>query len=434
MGILSSCKKNFKSGSVGKLDTNAVAYFTKNKSTANCNILGFAKSIVEDGKVLYSHRYVDKPEEKFCGLDRCDMTGVLFVTPDVPEEGEEVSTVVTTEIGVSGETFQYGYERFMIYGKAGDKFDVTIKNPGEKGGNKFNIVLKEDGWNAIVLELFTPDEVVDGGWIATDGPFHMVVEPKQETEFRLSTVEMFENAYELVRDQTIGFTCISDFSGDPALTLTENTCDIPVYDEAATTIERSITASNIIGDLSDFGPLTRRTDISEHTVQTTGQFVAKAETVEGQDYAVITLPDLAEVKCPAFLIQPQNCNYESLYHMNIDGTASNVEVPDDMYYREENKIFLSASYVDETFIIAYPITVSGTAWDITTDGMNDYSYSMEMVVPIKGEDWIIKADNVKVTGLPWTWTGEAGSLTIPYTMVRESGGKYGQMIKVDNRK
>lgn len=426
--LLEKCKPNFKSCAIGKLPTDSVAYFYKLRNPNRCNIYGFKNSTAENANILYSYNYTDKPDEKICGLDKCDMTGTLFVTPTA------VDAAVTTEIKANAEDFQYGYKRVLFYGKKGDAFDIEVMNMSGAGANKYSITLAEDGWSAVVIELFNPDEVVAGGWVADNGSIKLVITAKQVEDFRLSTDELFEDIHDMVKDQTIGFTCVSDFSGDPALTLTEDLCAIPEYDETATTIERSLTASNIIGELADFHNITKRQKNSEHLVQTRDEFTAKPETLDDIDYSVFTIPELADIKCPRLLVQPQNCEFDALYHVDIDNDSTVIDLPEEHFFRKGNKVYMSKAYEGTKIVVAYPIWIEGTAWDITTEDLNNQHYQMEMVTPICGDEYVIKADNVMLTALPFTWTNAAGTFTVTYTMAKDSFGKYGTIIKIDQRK
>ncbi|MGG5333748.1 hypothetical protein [Enterococcus sp. AZ163] len=426
--LLEKCKPNFKSCPIGKLDTNSVAYFYKLRDPNRCNIYGFKASEAAKASILYSYNYADKPDEKVCGLDKCDMTGTLFVTPS--EAGAEI----TTEIKANSEDFQYGYLRVFINGNKGDAFDLSVMNMTGTEANKFTVALEESGWNAIVVELFNPAEIVSGGWVADNGAIKLVINSKQAEPFRLSTAELFEDIFGMVKDQTIGFTCVSDFSGDPALTLTEDLCDIPQYDETATTIERSLTATNIIGELADFHNITKRQKNSEHLVQTRDRFTAKEVSLNGIDYASFTIPELADIKCPRLLVQPQNCEFDTLYHVDIDNDTTTIDLPEEQFFRKGNKVYMSKAYADTEVVVAYPIWIEGTAWDITTEDLNKQHYQMEMVTPICGDEYVIKADNVMLTALPFTWTNAAGTFTVTYSMAKDSYGKYGTIIKIDQRK
>lgn len=434
MSYLDKCRPNFKSRAFGKISTDSVAWFTKLRNPKQCNIFGFRNSEVTDGSILFSKLFSDRPDEIICGLEKCDMTGTLFVTPETPGEGATVVTKVTTEVDKNGEPFQYGYLRVLISGKKGDTFDLTVKNKGSENGNKYTAILNNDGWNAVVLELFNPDEVIGTGWLGEPVGFLFVVEPKQATQFELSTLELFENAYDLVKDQTIGFTCITDFSGDPTLTITEDTCTIPTYDDTATTIERSITANNIIGELGDFGGLYKRIDKSQFPVKRNGDFKAVSKTLNGVEYGAIEIPDLAPIQCPHLVVQPQNCEFEVLQHMQVDGAVNKVTIPEDMYFVENETVYVKKTYIDAKFIVAYPRMENGTAWEITTKELNEAKYYMEMTTPIGKDEYLLRADNVLATGLPLTWTREAGTMTIPYSMVKDGDGKFGTFVKLDNSK
>lgn len=429
--LLENCKPNFKSCPIGKLPTDSVAYFYKLRDANRCNIYGFKHSEAENSSILYSYNYADKPDEKVCGLDKCDMTGTLFVTPN---GGEGKFAAIATEIKANAEDFQYGYMRVFVHGNEGDYFDLSVMNMTGTGSNKYTVSLVETGWNAIVIELFNPNDVVSGGWIADNGAIKLIINAKQAEPFRLSTAELFEDIHALVKDQTIGFTCISDFSGDPALTLTEDLCAIPEYDETATTIERSLTASNIIGELADFHNITKRQKNSEHLVQTRDEFTAKASLLGGNEYAMFTIPELADIKCPRLLVQPQNCEFDTLYHVDIDNDLTVIDLPEEQFFRKGNKIYMSKEYVGTKVVVAYPIWIEGTAWDITTEDLNKHHYQMEMVTPICGDEYVIKADNVMLTALPFTWTNAAGTFTVTYSMAKDSYGKYGTIIKIDQRK
>lgn len=430
--LLENCKPNFKAQAIGKIETNSIAYFYKIRDVNRCNIYGFKNSTATGANILYSYANADKPDEKICGLDKCDMTGTLFVTPDTGEGA--LPSVVTTEIKANGEDFQYGYLRVLIYGTVGDIYDLTVSNMTGTGANKYNVTLTEDGFNSVLLELFNPDELVDGGWIAGNESIKLTVEARQATPYRLSTAELFSEVHDLVQDQTIGFQCITDFSGDPALTMTEDLCEIPVYDETATVIERSLTASKIIGDLVEFSNITRRQKASEHLYQTRDEFTAVSETLDGEEYAVFTIPELAEIKCPRLLVQPQDCDFESLKHLNIDNDINQFDITDEFFFRKGNKIYLSSAYKGMKIMAAYPIWVEGTGYDITSDDLNKQRYQMDMKTPIGRDEWIIKADNVMLSGLPMTWTNAAGTFTVTYTMAKDSYGKFGEMVKVDKRK
>ncbi|WDA70084.1 hypothetical protein [Lactococcus lactis] len=433
--LLQNCKVNFKSGPLGKIPTDTVAWFFKIRNPNLCNIFGFKNSTAENASILYSHNYADKPDTRICGLEKCDMSGTLFVTPKTAATGEDpIVTTVTTEIKANGENFQFGYLRVFIDGKAGDKFGLSVMNMTGEGANKYSVTLAQTGWNAVVIELFNPKETVSGGWIGENGSIKLVVTPGQQTAFELSTVELFEDIYDMVKDQTFGFTCISDFSGDPALTITEDLCAIPGYDETATKIERSLTATNIIGELADFHNMTRRLKDSEHYMQTRGKFTAKSETVNGTEYATFIIPELADNLCPRLVVQPQNCEFDTLYHVDIDKDMTTIELPEEQFFLKGNKVFMSKTYVNTDIIVSYPIVVEGTAWDITSDDLNDQHYQMEMVTPINGDEYLIKADNVMLTALPFTWTNAAGTFTVPFTMAKDDQGKFGRIVKVDHRK
>lgn len=428
--LLENCKPNLKSCPAGKLKPDSIAYFYKLRDPNRCNIYGFKHSEAKNATILYSYNYADKPDEKVCGLDKCDMTGTLFVTPAAGDQKAEV----TTEIKANAENFQYGYQRTFIYGDENDSFDIAVMNMTGTGANKYTVTLAGKGWNAVVIELFNPDETVGGGWVADNGSIKLVITAKQSEPFRLSTDELFEDIYDMVKDQTIGFNCVSDFSGDPALTLTEDLCATPEYDETATTIERSLTATNIIGELADFHNITRRQKNSEHLVQTRDEFTAKEATLGGKEYAAFTIPELADIKCPRLLVQPQDCEYNSLYHVNIDNDSTVINLPEEHFFRKGNKVYLAESFVGTKIIVAYPIWIEGTAWDITTEDMNKQHYQMEMVTPICGDEYVIKADHVLMTALPFTWTNAAGSFTVPYRMAKSSFNKFGTIIKIDQRK
>lgn len=429
--LLENCKPNFKSSPTSKLPTDSVAYFYKMRDPNRCNIYGFKHSEAKNAKVLYSYNYADKPDEKVCGLNKCDMTGTLFVTPTA---SGGAFAEVTTEIKANAENFQYGYLRIFVHGAVDDSFDLSIMNMAGTGANKYTVKLTEEGWNAVIIELFNPKQVVSSGWVADNGSIKLIVTAKQADPFKLSTAELFEDIFDLVRDQTIGFTCVSDFSGDPSLTLTEDLCDIPKFDETATTIERSLTATNIIGELADFHNITRRQKNSEHLVQTRDEFTAQAATLEGTEYAMFTIPELADIKCPRLLVQPQNCEFNTLYHVDIDNDSSIVDLPEEHFFRKGNKVYMSNAYVGNKIMVAYPIWIEGTAWDITSKDLNKQHYQMEMVTPISGNEYVIKADNVMLTALPFTWTNAAGSFTVTYSMAKDSYGKYGTIIKIDQRK
>lgn len=430
--LLENCKPKFKSCPIGKLPTDSVAYFYKMRDPNRCNIYGFKHSEAANASILYSYNYADKPDEKVCGLDKCDMTGTLFVTPN---GGEGAFAKITSEIKANSENFQFGYLRIFVFGDSDDAFELSVMNMTGAGANKYTVKLTENGWNAIVIELFNPDEVVSDGWVADNGSIKLVVSAKQAEPFQLSTAELFEDIYDMVKDQTIGFTCVSDFSGDPSLTLTEDLCSNSEYDETATTIERSLTASNIIGELADFHNTTRRQKNSAHLVQTRDEFTARAAMIGDAEFAMFTIPELAEdVKCPRLLVQPQNCEFDALYHVDIDNDATIIELPEEHFFRKGNKVYMSKAYADTNIVVAYPIWIEGTAWDITTEDLNKQHYQMEMVTPICGDEYVIKADNVMLTGLPLTWTNAAGTFTVSYTMAKDSYGKYGTIVKIDQRK
>ena len=435
--LLQNCKVNFKSGPLGKIPTDTVAWFFKIRNPNLCNIFGFKNSTAEHAQILYSYNYADKPDERICGLKKCDMTGTLFVEPTkalFKDADPTLETTVTTEIKADGEKFQYGYMRLFINGTAGDVYNLSVMNMTGEGANKYTVTLAQTGWNAVMIELFNPDEVVSGGWIGENGSIKLIVTPETGSNFELSTIELFEDIYDLVKDQTFGFTCISDFSGDLALTITEDLCATPEYDETATKIERSLTATNIIGELADFHNMTRRLKDSEHYMQTRDKFTAKSETVDGIEYATFVIPELADNLCPRLVVQPQNCEFDTLYHVDIDKDMTTIELPEEQFFLKGNKVFMSKAYVDTEIVVSYPIVVEGTAWDITSDDLNDQHYQMEMVTPINGDEYLIKADNVLLTALPFTWTNAAGTFTVPYTMAKDDQGKYGRIVKVDHRK
>ncbi|MDT2685807.1 hypothetical protein [Enterococcus gallinarum] len=432
--LLENCKARFKSCPIGKLQTDSVAYFYKLRDPNRCNIFGFKHSIASnDGGVLYSYNYEDKPDEKVCGLDKCDMTGTLFVTPSSAEEAKP--PVVVTEIKANAENFQFGYLRVFVYGSKNDNFKLSVSTMlSSTDSNDYDVTLAQDGWNAVMIELFNPDNVTGVGWVADNGSIKLTITPNGMNSFRLSTAELFSDIYDLVKDQTIGFTCVTDFSGDPSLTLTEDLCDIAQYDETATTIERSLTASNIVGELADFHNITRRQNSTEHLVQTRDEFTAVLETVNDIEYATFNIPELADIQCPRLLVQPQNCEFNTLYHVDIDNDQSFIILPEEQFFRKNNKIFMNSSFAGAKIVVAYPIWVEGTAWDITAADLNKQHYQMEMVTPICGDEYVIKADNVMLTSLPLTWTSGAGTFTVGYTMAKDSYGKYGSIIKLDQRK
>lgn len=429
--LINNCKPKFRSVSMGKLVADSVAYFYKLRDPERCKIYGFKNASADNAGLLYSHNFKDKPDAKICGLDKCDLTGTLFVTPETGEKAN--ASKVVSPVKANGEDYQYGYLRLFVFGKG--IYKVTIKNSNDdKNMNVYNITVADDSWHPVVLELFNPDEVVGTGWVGKNSAFDIVIEPKQATPYRLSTVELFDDIYDLVQDMTIGFECITDFSGDPALTITEELCGGQSYDSKATKIERSLTASNIIGELAEFHNITKRKKNLEHVIQDRGKFTAKEEKVNETIYACFTIPELAEIHCPRLLVQPEGCNIMPLYHVDVDNDDRLIQLGEEHFFRKGNKLYLNEVYKDTTITVAYPIVVEGTAWDITTTEIENTRYQMEIVTPIGKDEYVIKADNVFITALPLTWTGEAGTFTVPFTMAKDSEGKFGEIIKIDNRK
>ncbi|EGP4894213.1 hypothetical protein FI615_001700 [Enterococcus faecium] len=430
-GLLNNCRPKFKSCAAGKLQSDSVAYFYKIRDPKLCNIYGFKTAVASHATILYSHNYKDKPEEKICGLDKCDMSGTLFVTPETGEQANQSN--VMTQIKANGEDFQFGYLRLFMYGVG--EYKIIIQNlDDDKNMNIYNVEVLNDSWNPVMLELFNPDEVIGTGWIGKNSGIVIIVEPKQSQPYRLSTIEIFETIQDIVSDMTIGFTCITDFSGDPSLTITEDLCDVQGYDSKATKIERSLTANNIIGELAEFHNITKRQKELEHLVQTRGEFIAKEETDNGIRFATFTIPELADIRCPRLLIQPLNCETNPFYHVDIDNDMNLIAIQEDQFFRKGNKVYVNEAYIDTKFVVAYPIFVEGIAWDITTEEMENIHYQMEMTTPICGDEYVIKADNVLLTALPFTWTSEAGQFTVPFTMAKDNQGKFGTIIKVDKRK
>jgi len=434
MSYKDTCNPIQKSKSYGKIKTDSVAWFTRKRDPQQCNIFGFRNSETDNGDGLFSTMFSDRPDEIICGLDKCDMTGTIFLNPAnaTPTEGEYL--INTTEVDTDSEPFQFGYLRVLVYGKKDDELIFTVKNKGEENGNQYNITLNKDGWQAVVIEMFQPDTILGTGWIASPLGFNFVTEVKKGAEIRLSTLELFDNKLALIKDATIGFRCITDFSGDPALTITEDLCTIPTYDDTATTIERQIVASEIIGEIGDFAPMFKRNDQLMFPVKRSRKIKAITKELHGVTYGAIELPDLAEVRCPYLVVQPQNCEYDLLSHMQVDGTINKVDLPEDMYFVENETVYVKKTFIDYEFIVAYPRMEYGTAWDITTKELNQSRYMMEMITPIGGKEYQLISDNILATAIPLTWTREAGTMTIPYSMVKNGDGKFGTFVKLDNNK
>lgn len=447
MGLIDKCAPRIKSQGFGKLDSNAVAWFTRRTTGKKCNLLGFRYAQVANGFASFSSAYKDKPDEILCGLNKCDMTGVLTVEPsadarNTPLTGEETNpgvikkTSVKTPIKAVGEKFQYGYTRFLIKGKAGDKFDIYLSNKGDqKNKSKYTRTLKEDGWNVLVFENFTPDEIIGKGWLGTEDAYELTVEPQQDKVFSLSTIELFENIYEMVRSQRFGVTCLNEFTPETELTTTEDVCDLPQYDETATTMELTLNYAKFIGDTFAFGGLTTRSDQAEHPVDKTDKFTTKVEVIDGVKYAYVTLPDLADVKCASFMVQPQDCAVDTLEYIDNEGAAGSLDLPDNMFFREGNRLYFSDSYRDTEMVINYPTLISAQAYEIGVDELNRNTYSLQIELPYgKNKSAYLQLDNVLVTGIPWTWTKEDAQLELPVTAVRDSEGHYGRWLIEDNIK
>jgi len=441
MSLLSQCQPKFNAQGMGKLGKDAMARITRRKAGEACNILGFRKGQIENGKATFSNAYKDKPDEKLCGMEKCDMTSVVTVTdvvvkPDgedgLPAEGQ---TTFVTPMSVSGEKFQYGYTRFLLKGKAGDVFDIYLRNAkGDKDQSKFTYTLNEDGWNVVVLENFNPDNVIGNGWIGTDAGYEMVIVPKQASEFAMSTIELFENIYDMQRSQAFALTCLNEFTPSTELTTTEDVCDMPQYDETATTMEITLNGAQFVGDMFDFGGLTKRSDKAEFPVNKNGEFVPKTEIVDGVEYSYITLPDLANVKCANFMVQPQNCDYETLKFIDGTGNIGSMELPDDVFVREGNRLYFSGSYKDQKMVVSYPTMISGQSYEIGVNELNKNRYSLEIEVPYGKKSAILVLDNVMLTSIPWTWTKEESSFELPMTATRDALGRYGRWIIPDNVK
>lgn len=441
MTLLSNCAPTFASQTLGKLSKEATARITRVKSGESCNILGFRKGQPVDGKASFSTAQKDKPDEKLCGMDKCDMTSVVTVTDvKVKENGEDGlpvagQTQFVTPMSVSGEKFTYGYTRFMAKGKAGDKIEIYLRNSKEdKNQSKYNYTLKEDGWNVVVIENFNPDTVIGSGWVGTTDGYEMVIVPKQESDISLSTIELFENAYEFERTQSFILTCLNEFTPETELTTTEDVCDMPQYDETATTMEITLNGAQFVGDMFGFGGLTKRSDKAEYPVAKNDKFVATKEVVDGVEYSMITLPDLADIKCPAFLVQPQDCELGTLKYLEGTGNIGSMEVPDDAFIRDGNKLYFNSTYADAEVIVGYPTMISGQAYTIGVNELNRNRYRLEIELPYGKGSAILVLDNVMITSIPWTWTKEEGAFELPMTATRDVRGNYGKWIIPDNEK
>ena len=297
-------------------------------------------------------------------------------------------------------------------------------------------VFADDGYAPIVIDLTKePDSVEGNGWTAEAVSYIQISLSKIGG---VSTIGFFEAMEDFELNQTVKLSCMSSIGGTFDIPTIEARCAEAQYDENVNSVSFPVTAALVSSNWLFLNPLMGKGTADEGFVMTTVKKTVEEYTVGEQTYGRIILTDAAEA-CSFFAVQRvDGCDPDLLTEISMP-TIQDFDI---MHYQKIEtangvELIFNADLTNVEMLVSYPKAVEAEEYVLNTDNLNEVR--VRMTVPYMAESagvesvkYVLVANNVLVTSVPFTVTDQDTSFPFTFTILRDQDGNFIHLYKIAN--
>ena len=379
----------------------------------------------------YTWDNYNRPVNRFeCMPKGCSTSGTLnlaqsgTVTYRIPGDAREIAAGVIT---------------FYVKGTAPTTVTVKVSDSDTfTNADVYTVsaVFADDGYAPIVIDLTKePGSVEGNGWTAEAVSYIQISLSKIGG---VSTIGFFEAMEDFELNQTVKLSCMSSIGGTFDIPTIEARCAEAQYDENVNSVSFPVTAALVSSNWLFLNPLMGKGTADEGFVMTTVKKTVEEYTVDEQTYGRIILTDAAEA-CSFFAVQRvDGCDPDLLTEISMP-TIQDFDI---MHYQKIEtangvELIFNADLVNVEMLVSYPKAVEAEEYVLNTDNLNEVR--VRMTVPymaesagVEGVKYVLVANNVLVTSVPFTVTDQDTSFPFTFTILRDQDGNFIHLYKIAN--
>ena len=379
----------------------------------------------------YTWDNYERPVNRFeCMPKGCSTSGTLNLVANetgtyrIPGDAREVAAGVIT---------------FYVKGTAPTTVTVKVSDSDTfTNADVYTVsaVFADDGYAPIVIDLTKePDSVEGNGWTAEAVSYIQISLSKVGG---VSTIGFFEAMEDFELNQTVKLSCMSSIGGTFDIPTIEARCAEAQYDENVNSVSFPVTAALVSSNWLFLNPLMGKGTADEGFMMTTVKKTVEAYAVDGKDYGRIILTDAAEA-CSFFAIQRvDGCDPDLLTEISMP-TIQDFDIMHFQKIETANgvELIFNADLVGVEMLVSYPKAVEAEEYVLNTDNLNEVR--VRMTVPymaesagVEGVKYVLVANNVLVTSVPFTVTDQDTSFPFTFTILRDQDGNFIHLYKIAN--
>lgn len=380
----------------------------------------------------YTWDNYSRPTNRFeCLPKGCSTSGTLnlsaneTVTYRIPGDAREIAAGVIT---------------FYVKGTA--PITVTVKLSDSNTFTNADVytvsvpAMLDDGFAPVVVDLTKePTSDIGDGWTPAALSY---VQISLSVAGGLSTLGFFESMEDFELNQTVKLSCMSSIGGTFDFPTIEARCAEAQYDENVNSLSFPVTAALISSNWLFLNPMMGKGEAAEGFTVETIKKTVEEYTVGSKHYGRIILTDAAEA-CSFFAIQrADGCDADLLQEISLP-TIQDFDVVHFQKIETDNgvELIFNADLVGVEMLVSYPRKVDAEELVMNTDNLNETR--VRMTVPYEAENtgvesvkYVLVANNVLVTSVPFTVTDQDTSFPFTFTILRDHGGDFIHIYKIAN--
>lgn len=380
----------------------------------------------------YTWDNYSRPTNRFeCMPKGCSTSGTLnlqaneTVTYRIPGDAREVAAGVIT---------------FYVKGTA--PITATIKLSESDTFTNADVytvsvsAMLDDGYAPVVIDLTKePSSETGEGWTADALSY---VQISLSAAGGISTLGFFESMEDFELNQTVKLSCMSSIGGTFDIPTIEARCAEAQYDENVNSVSFPVTAALVSSNWLFLNPLMGKGTADEGFMMTTIKKTVESYTTGGKTYGRIILTDAAEA-CSFFAIQRvDGCDPDLLTEISMP-TIQDFDIMHFQKIETANgvELIFNEALVGVEMLVSYPKTAEAEEYVLSTDNLNEVR--VRMTVPymaessgVEGVKYVLVANNVLVTSVPFTVTDQDTSFPFTFTILRDQDGNFIHLYKIAN--
>lgn len=400
------------------------------------------------GSPSATFRQYRRPADQLnCPEPLCITTGTLYV--NFSQGGDPVdvaATEVTYEVENHAEDYVTGVINWYMQLMEAGTYEVTTKVQDKCGGQEVEftdaIVGKDtDSYPKYVLIQHAMDEAT-----TVLAPTHcgmkitVSVKPALENadaEVGISSISMVMDKSEFEANATVMMTCIDELDFPTDVDLTDLTCLGQAPDPESISMEMTVTAQQVTGNVLKLNPLLHKSDETTAFDVVCKTHKIETVTVNGVEYQGFMMAGFYAEECSFMMAYLPACDAtEGMLEYN---TMKNAAQPDDKAFKvlvdEETGlgyIVFNEVHAGLDAVVTYPVEKRAIVYDATdefTEGTR-----IRFMAPIEfknGYKGYVISENAFVTSFPLGWSSsEDTPMEFTITFMKEKGRFY-KVVLID---